>query len=265
MRSLIFVLILIPLALHAEEEKAPKLGLKHESSLGYVVTGGNSTSETFNVKQETSYRWTKDLVKWTGNYLQTKAKSNTTGVTEKTAQNWASVLRYEKVLSARFNAYTQAGISGDKFQGTQERKAGGLGGKYYTIKTKRFEWFKELGYEYARELFIYDPTNANPFQQLHTEFHFARVYTQADYAYEKNLKFGVYVEYLYPFADQRIDENGRKPEPDYRVNFSPYMTSVLTDMFSLKISYEGRYRNTPVLVGNENLDFTFNTALLAEY
>ena len=41
--------------------KQEKKGLVNESSLGYVITGGNSESETVSFKQNSSYGWEKDI------------------------------------------------------------------------------------------------------------------------------------------------------------------------------------------------------------
>lgn len=265
----LFIAAILPFTASAEDEPK-KLGLSHESSLGYVVTGGNSSAETFNLAQETLYVWDAELLKWTGNYLAASSKDPSTDVEAQTAENWATALRYERSVSDRLGFYGQTGIAGDRFQGLRERKTLGLGLKYVTVKTETFTWVAELGYEYARELFESNKTIIGPnptdiqVQTGHPEYHFARAFTQADYAHSKTLSFGAYVEYLHPFADQLISEVGNDAD-DYRVNFSPYMVSVLSDMFSLKVAYIGRYRNVPIVQGNEQLDFTFSTTLLATY
>ena len=262
MKTLIFVLLSLPLCLFAEDKKK-KLGWKHDSTLGFVVQGGNSTAETFNFKQETAYKFESSIVKWSGNYLNAKAKDQGTGITSQTAENWATLLRYDRIHSERLASYLQTGISGDRFQGLREKKEVGLGGKFYSIKKEYFTWSKEFGYQYARELYVQDTKPDD--EQLHQEFHFARAATDAKYAFKKDMEFGLSAEYLYPFADQQLDREGQKDRKDYRINFSPYFKTVLSDLLSLKIAYEGKYRNIPVADGNAYLDFTYTTSLIASY
>ena len=81
-----------------------------------------------------------------------------------------------------------------------------------------------------------------------------------EWSYSKSVMLGLELEFLFPFADQRGGT-----EDDWRLNFRPYLVSVLSDNFSLKVSYEGRYRNVPVVASYQNLDFIFSTSLLATY
>ena len=90
----------------------------------------------------------------------------------------------------------------------------------------------------------------------HPEYHYARLFSQIDYSHSKSLSLGLWVEFLPSLTDFANDQ---------RINYSPYMTSVLTDMFSLKVSYEGRYRHKTAQAGNKNTDYTFTTSLLAKF
>jgi len=260
----ILIAAILPLSAMAQDA-APekKMGLQHTSALGYVVTGGNSSAETTNFTQETKYVWDAEQLAWTGNYLGTKSKNQGSDDQNITAENWQTALRYDRTVSDRLGVYSQVGIFGDRFQGVKERKFADLGLSYLTTKTETFTWENELGYQYMRELYLVAPSaNAT----IHPEFHFVRLYTKMDYTHSKTLKLGLWVEYLFPFADQRqpADITQEKAD-DYRVNFEPYLISTLSDMFSLKVSYLGRYRNAPVVDGNAYLDSTFSTTLIATY
>lgn len=257
---MILTLITLPLASFAEDEEM-KAGFNHSSELGFVKTGGNTDSETFSLKQDTYYKWGKELLRWTGNYISTKAVVPVDGSIEGepraiTAENFATALRYERTLSSYLGVYAQAGYSQDRFQGIREKKEGGLGANYHITKTENFWWDFELGYQYTRELRTVALDNGI----IHPEFHFARAFTALEYSYSKAVMLGLWVEFLFPFEDQTgLDD------PDFRVNFEPYLVSVLSDNFSLKVSYNGRYRNTPVVSTNKNLDYTFSTTLIATY
>ena len=256
------IAMLIPFTSFSAEEEELKMGFNHQSEAGFVKTGGNTDSETLSIKQDTYYKWSKELLRWTGSYISTKAavpdaNNSIVGQTPViTVENYATALRYERTVSPALGVYAQAGIAGDRFQGVFERKTGGLGLNYHVMKTANFWWDFEAGYEYTRELIA----NATPNGNLHPEYHFARAFTAMEYAYSKAVMFGLSVEYLLPFSD-----NSGSGDNSYRLNFSPYLISVLSDNFSLKVSYDGRYRNVPVNPTLQRLDYTFSTTLLATY
>jgi len=254
-----FAILAVPFATFAGEEEV-KSGFNHNSEAGFVKTGGNTNSETFSIKQDTYYKWNKELLRWTGNYVSTKAAVPVNGSVNDqpvniTAENWATALRYERTFSSYLGAYGQVGFAQDRFQGVIQRRDAGAGINYHIVKNKSFWWDFELGYQFMKELRTQD-INGN----FHPYYHFARAFTAMEYSYSKAVMLGLWVEFLFPFADQT-----GSGEADYRINFEPYLISVLSDNFSLKVSYGGRYRNTPVVPGNQQLDYTFSTTLIATY
>lgn len=249
MRQLVILLLTVfTVAAHAQD--ADKLGLHHESELGYIVVGGNAKSQSFSGKQATTYQWTNDLLKFTGHYLNAKAQNQATRAVEGTAENWSAALREEHTfITDKFNGFVQAGVSGDRFVGVELGQAYDLGAKYFWISDDSIKFFSELGYRYLHE----DLELNNVKSEL--ESHFVRAYTQIDYIYSPSIKFGLWVEYLPNLKD---NEN-------YRVNFSPYMLAILSDTFSLKFGYEGYYRNLRVGTNPERLDYRHVTALIAKF
>ena len=235
-----------------------KIGLTNESALGYVVTGGNSESETTSLNQKSSYKWLMDEMIFTGHYIQANGKDQTTQLTSQTAENWAATLRYEKVITPKwFSAFLAHGWYGDLFQGIREGHATDLGAKYYTSHSKTFVQYFELGYRYSRELFRSAPTpSVGSGAPINPEFHQARLKAQIDYAHSKTLSLGAWVEYLPSITNFSEDQ---------RLNYSPYLSSVLTDMFSLKVAYEGRYRYKQPVATNKLTDYTFTTSLIAKF
>lgn len=124
MLKIILSLLLISPALYAEE----KLGLSNESSLGYVVTGGNSQSETTSIKHQSIYSWTRDILKLNAHYLQASGFDQEREETVQSAENWAATLRFEKVLTPKkFNAFVAHGWYGDRFQNVSEGHSTDIG------------------------------------------------------------------------------------------------------------------------------------------
>lgn len=240
------------------ENQERQLGLKNETALGYVVTGGNSQSETTSVKEEVIYNWIRDILKLKGHYIQTSGQDPQSERNNVTAENWSATLRFEKVFNPkRFNGYISYGWYGDRFQGVREGQSTDIGAKYYFYKLKYFQMHSELGYRYTRELFVSKPTQKiGVGNSIMPEFHYLRTYIQADYSFSKTFSVGAWFEFLPSITNFTQDQ---------RINYSPYLSSILTDVFSLKVAYEARYRFPVAVAGNQLTDFTFTTSLLATY
>jgi hypothetical protein len=246
----VFAMLMLLASPSFAQEAADKLGLHHESELGYIVVGGNAKSESFSGKQNTSYQWDNDLLKFTGHYLNAKAQNQQTRAVEGTAENWSANLRYERTfIPEKFNGFTQAGVRGDRFVGVQLGQAYDIGGKYFWVANDSVKFFSELGYQY-----LHEDLKLNQIESV-LESHFIRLFTQIDYTYSESIKFGLWAEYLPNLKD----------EDNYRINFSPYMLAILSDTFSLKFGYEGYYRNLPVGTNTERLDYRHVTALIAKF
>jgi len=248
MMNLLLTLIFAASAQTATD--ADKLGLHHESELGYIVVGGNAKSQSFSGKQATWYQWDRDLLKLTGHYLSTKAQNQTSRQVEGTAENWSAALREEHAfVPDKFAMYVQAGVRGDRFVGVELGQAYDLGVKYHWFNTDTLKFFSELGYQYLHEELELNGVTGE------LESHFIRVYSQIEYQYTPSIKVGLWAEYL----------PNMKDEDNYRVNFSPYLLAILSDTFSLKFGYEGNYRNIPVGTNVERLDYRHVTALIAKF
>lgn len=267
MQRLLFLLCLILVGNFAIAEDEPKLGLSNASELGYVVTGGNAESETTSLKHTSEYKWTWDQIKLSGHYLQSSGAVDTStptnpnsSATRITAENWSANLRYEKVLTPKwFNAFVAHGWNGNRFNGVEYGQQSDIGAKYFTANSKAFIQFFELGYRYSRDFLVATPAPGDEVgvgNARYPEFHLIRLFGQADYIYSKTFSMGLWVEYLSGISNFSKDQ---------RLNYSPYMTSVLTDMFSLKVAYESRYRYEQPVKGNKLVDYTFTTSLIATF
>jgi len=253
---LTLALLLSSAAVFAADETAAdaeaKLGLHHESELGYIVVGGNAKSQSFSGKQATWNQWDLDLLKLTGHYLNARAQDQTTKAVVGTAENWSAELREEhSIVKDKFDVFAQAGVNGDRFVGVDFGNAYDLGVKYFWISNESFKFFSEAGFRYLHE----DLIQAAPADPRYRESDFIRLYTQADYIYSPTVNFGLWVEYL---PDMKDSEN-------YRINFSPYVTAILNKTFSLKFSYEANYRNVPVAPNTVYMDYRHTTALIAKF
>lgn len=254
MRFILAAVLLFASPVFAQDD-SDKLGLHHESELGYIVVGGNAKSQSFSGKQETWYQMTSDLAKLKGHYLNTRALNPQTGQLAGTAENWSAAFRWEHIyLPELFSVFAEAGMRGNRFIGVDMGQSYDVGGKYTIISKENFNWFAELGYQYLKEDLIDDgdPLTA---RQDYREAHFIRLYSKASYSYSPSIKFELWGEYL---PDMKDEEN-------YRVNFGPSVLAILNDTFSLKFGYEGNYRNIPVSPNKIYFDYRHVTALIAKF
>lgn len=266
MKRLFVIFMLLFFTQHLKAADKVELGWHNETGLGYVVTGGNSQSETTSFKEALQYQWKSDLLKFNGHYLQSKGLvSNPTATnpnnktTQATAENWDAILRYEKIIKPKwFNTYVAYGWMGDRFQGVSNGYQADIGGVYYTANSETYKQFFELGYQYRRQLLVSKPAPGEEVgvgNAIYPEFHLLRLKAQIDYEHSKTFSMGAWIEYLPSVTDF-----------DYQfINYSPYISSVLTDIFSLKVGYEGRYRSIPAVKGNKLTDYTFTTSLIAKF
>ena len=256
-------------SLMVKAEERP-LGFSNQNEFGYVVTGGNSQSETTSFKQTNRYHWLRDTLSLSGHYIQSRGLVKTgpsngtkTQETQTTAENWSAKARYDRLVTPkRFTFFLSQGWRGDRFQGVALGQDSDFGSKYYTLNTEEYTQFFELGYRYTKERLVSDPcaiaqrvaSRAGSCAQ--PEFNYLRIYAQIDYTPNPFFSLGFWIEYLPSLTNFKTDQ---------RINYSPSLTSTLTDLFSLKVTYESRYRFEPAVPGNKTLDFSFTTSLLAEF
>ncbi|MCB0404236.1 MAG: DUF481 domain-containing protein [Bdellovibrionales bacterium] len=213
----------------------------HKSQLGIALSGGNSDSQTYSVKQDTRYSWTGNILKSSGHYLFGKAA----GVAA--AENWHLDLRYERELSEHFSVYAGPGIEGDFFSGFSNRINLGLGGKYWILPgdKKNNYFFVEAGYLHQKQ---------NNIGGTVTNSNFIRTYAEAGKSITDAVSGKVYVEVL-PDLSQGLN---------LLVNFEPSIAVALSSHFSMQLAFTGRYDGLPN-AGKKNFDWQYTTSLVASY
>lgn len=258
MKAIISILtLLVGVSVFAEEDK---LGLTNETGLGYVVTGGNSQSETTSINERLVQKWDNDILRFNGHYIQAEGYDPSARQKIQTAENWTAAARFERVLDPNvFNLFVGHGWRGNRFQGVREAHDSDLGAKYYLLHSQTWVHVVELGYRYTRELYTVAPPAGQGLgvgDPINPELHFLRTFTKLDYNYSKSFSIGFWLEYQPSITNFSEDQ---------RINFSPYLVSVLTDILSLKFSYENRYRFKPAVEGKETTDYFITTSLIAKF
>lgn len=214
-------------------------GFKNESEAGVVVANGNSKSQSYNLKQTNSYGWTQDELKFHGRYLDVSSL----GVTS--AENWLLTVRYERIINPIWSTFVAETASGDRFAGIDQKYSSDIGAKYQILKHDDIVWSAEAGYRYSEE--------HRTDKHTHTQ-HIGRFYTEVT----KNIGVAssgkVSLEYL---PDLTL-------EKDFQVNSESSISSILTDILSIKITYQLKFDNTPAKAGAVKTDTVFTTGLVAK-
>ena len=230
------MLIFTTTASFAQEKK-----WEDAAELSYVQTGGNTDVLTFSVKNELKYSFSQ---KWIGSWKLGILYGETDGVNN--AERYSTDLRTDYTASDTLYYYALGGYLKDKFSGIDKRLYLGPGAGYKILTGDRHFLSTEAGLDYAQETYTDDTDNT---------FLEGRLLGKYEYVFNPKTKFTQSAEYLHNF-----DEADK-----FRINTVSALTTQLTDMFSLKASYEMNYQNEPSPETLEKTDTLFSVALVVNF
>lgn len=221
----------------------------NESELGVIQTGGNASSESYNVKTLNTLAAEKNTYKIGGHYTVSFAEDLTSGDDVETSRNWDIFANYERSLTNKISGVAGLQVEGNEFAGFEKRTNADVGAKYSLIKNDDRKLFLELGVRQVNEQFLEgsDPESV--------DFMAGRFYIENEQKHSETLSSRIWVEYVPNFDESE----------DYRIVFEPSFSVVLTNMFSLKMAYKGMYDNEPAAQGAEYLDYIYTTSLIAKF
>ena len=212
----------------------------NESEAGVVITGGNTKTQSQNYKQQNAYEWSVNQFKFNGQYMRTVSK----GI--ESARNWSLGIRYERILTEAFTGFVAQSVEGDVYAGILQRYNTDLGAKYYFIKQEDLNWLGELGYRFTAENRIVAPNKQSQF---------IRAYTEATKDWNKTVNSKLWIEYLPNFTDSKA----------FFLNTELSLTSLMTQILSLKTAYLIKYANLPAPGTEAKTDTTFTMSLVAKF
>lgn len=224
-------------SLWAQDEKP----WKDTAELSYVQTGGNTDIVTFSGSNSLDYKFSQ---RWSASWKISALSAETDSV--KTAERYSTDLRTDYNASENIYLYGLGGWSQDKFAGIDTRYYLGPGAGYKILTGDRHLLSVEGGLSYAHEKYVDETEN---------DFLEGRLLGNYEYHFNTKNKFSQTVEYLHNFDDSA----------KYRVKSVTAITTMLTDIFSLKISYELDYNNKPTPETLEQTDTIFSAALVANF
>lgn len=225
----------------------------NESELSLLQTGGNTNLETYNISTKSTKKFEKRVLSLSGHYTFGTSEVENNGQTQtvESARNWDAKLTYEQVLTKRVNGVVAIQYEGDEFSGFKQRENTDIGGKYKLIETDKMNSFFEAGFRYSVE----KTTTRNEDNKDIFYYNKGRFYYEISHKLQSNLQYKFWLEYLPNFSESE----------DYLINFEPSLSVTLSDTFSLKMAYKGKYDNEPNVDGYEYMDWTYTTSLIANF
>lgn len=211
------------------------------AELSYVQTGGNTNVLTFSGKNSLKYSFSE---KWTGTWDLGLLYGKTDGI--KTAERYLTDLRTDYEASDTLYFYALGGWLKDEFAGIVKRTYIGPGAGYKFWTGDRHYLSAEGGLNYARETHT-DGSDSN--------FLEGRLLGKYEYHLNPKTKFTQTAEYLHNF-----DDAGK-----FRINTVSGLSTQLTDMFSLKVTYEMNYQHEPSPETLKKTDTRFSVALVVNF
>lgn len=248
MKSILILLVAVcSLSVNAE--------WKNQSELAMIRTGGNTELETYNLKTESTLKKEKRSYSFGGHYtLGTNGIKNDEGDfdgKEDSARNWDVHARYTQELTKKTAAFFQIMFEGDEFAGYDERQNYDLGMKYKFTESEKLNSFASLAYRYTIETAVEEDAEG---ENEYTDSK-AVAYYEINKLVREGFSYKFWMEYVYNFTRTE----------DFLINFEPSLSLAMNETFSLKIAYKGMYDNEPAVEGNEQMDWQYTTALLANF
>jgi putative salt-induced outer membrane protein len=212
-----------------------------EAELSYVQTGGNTDIVTLSGKNRLKYRFSDQ---WAGTWDVGALYAETDGV--KAAERYNTDLRVDYQFAEQLYFFGAAGWLQDKFSGIDERYYIGPGAGYHFPTGDRHLVSVEAGLNYASQAYI------NGTKDDYLE---GRLFGKYEFVLTPKTKFSQTAEYLHNFND-----SGK-----FYVIAMTGLTTTLTDILSVKLTYHINYANEPVPDDLENTDTIFTVALVVNF
>jgi putative salt-induced outer membrane protein len=214
--------------------------VKNSSELSILSSGGNTNVEVYNFKNSTSLVLGKHELTLSGHY--TLGTSNDTV----DARNWDIALNDRFSLSEFWGVYLGQKIEGDRFKGFEKRYYSDVGASYKLFDRDDIKSKVELGFRYVVEEKVRDG---------YAHDNQVRLFGDWDQVLNSTVSWKFFTEYL----------KNVKVGDAWELNFGPSLVASLSSIFSLKVGYEGNYRNLPAAVGNKKYDYKYTTGFIANF
>ncbi|MGC9336828.1 MAG: DUF481 domain-containing protein [Candidatus Cloacimonadia bacterium] len=214
----------------------------NSTELSFVNTSGNTEVITLSAKDKLTYRFSPKIETW----LQLAVLyGESDGI--KNSEHYSAKLNGSYLISDKFYTSAIIGWSKDEFAGIDSKIWAGpaLGYKILTLTKHNLDF--EAGIEYVDEKFTDPPAGGS------NSYCNGRALTAYRFRISKKNDFSESLEFNYDFEES----------DNYKINSITSVTTVLSDILSLRASYEIDYANSPPPTGGlEKTDTTLSISLI---
>jgi hypothetical protein len=261
----------------AEEER--KTGWSDAAEFAWVVTSGNSETDTLGFKNKLLRGWEDAALEVNAGAIRAESTTFTrtatgdpnnptvmeTRLKEKTAESYFLNGKYGKSITERFFWYASAGWDRNEFAGIRNRYSGSGGVGNIWVDSETIGWRTDYGATYTdQKNVVEDPAFDSSFFGLRA----SSTYKQ-HFGEQKKTTYG---------NDTVLDYNTDETE-DWRVDMTNWVTVGMSDALALKVSLQWLYDNLPsletvpftpappptVAVPLDDLDTIFTTSLVVNF
>ena len=241
-KALIFLstFLILNAPVFAEEaktgEEKPKKAWSDEAEVSFVSTSGNTETTTLSGKNTFKYRFPNNyMVQW---YLSALYGENSD---EKTAERYITDLKLHYMFTDRFFSGLGIGWMKDEFAGFKNKYYLGPYVGYHFLTGPKHFFSSGIMLNYAREDYV---------NNTDKDFLEGKSLSLYRYVFNEKTAFSQKIEYLHDFDDSK----------NYKFISLSALTFAITEIISLKTSYEIRYVNHPV---PRTLDSTDKTLMMS--
>ncbi|MBN2016886.1 MAG: DUF481 domain-containing protein [Candidatus Cloacimonetes bacterium] len=208
------------------------------TELSFVNTTGNTEVTTLSAKDKLSYKFSPKI-ETILNLAALYGKSD--GV--KNSENYSAKLKISYLISERFYTSLIAGWSKDEFAGVDSKIWIGPALGYKILTGPKHTLDFEAGAEYVDEKFVDDTKNG---------YFNGRAFTEYKFIFSEKSNLSQSLEFNYDFENS----------DNYDMTSVTAITTALSDMLSLKASYNINYVNAPVPATLKKTDTALSVSLI---
>jgi len=206
-----FLLFILPAICFA------KIG--NESEVGLNIVSGNTRQSIYNLKTLNTIQLNiEDTIKFGGHYSYGSARKM------RQAENWDLNARAERKITHALSLYVSQILLGDNFGGFDWRSISEVGESYIAINNKTSSLVGELGLGYAHEQ-----------APKKLDYILGRISANYTHIFNEKASANIGVSYIPNFIVAK----------DYFLNAQLSTNTYLTETFSTKISFQGKFRGAP--------------------
>jgi len=208
------------------------------TELSFVNTSGNTKVTTLSAKDKLTYKFSPKIES-TLNLAALYGKSD--GV--KNSENYLAKIKISYLISERLYTSLIAGWSKDEFAGVDSKIWIGPALGYKILSGEKHTLDFEAGAEYVDEKFIDDTKNG---------YFNGRAFSEYKFMFTEKSNLSQSLEFNYDFENS----------DNYDMTSITAITTSLSDILSLKASYNINYVNAPVPVTLKKTDTTLSVSLI---